>query len=386
MAYKKILKYILKYGNNLKVSFKRQKNISMENSCYVITFAGDTCLGDNDLRQLGDKRLLIRLKWRPLSFYRDVYHIVKDSDYFIVNLETVLEDRPFVEPFEGKKYIKWDNPNRTIKTLKKIGVTAVTMANNHIMDYGSELMLKTIEHIRKSGIKYLGAGKNIKEASAPIKIKIRGKRKNLKIFILNAMRASKRYKVRYGYFASKESSGVNPIGSKLRKRIAKLREDNPEALIIVCPHWQGLDYKWPNDKVKAASKKIIGSGADYIIGHGPHIMQQIEKYGSGYTAYSIGNFIFNTEGRHREMNAPPFSSILRLEFLENNKKWKVKSKFYLIVTDNLLQDYSPRPVTDAEAREAYRSLSSKANNLKEFQLNFMLNCDEKGWHLLNIGD
>lgn len=347
---------------------------------FVITIAGDTSLGDNDLNQLGNKRLLRRLRWWPAQFTRRLKPLVSKSDYFILNLETVLENEPAEEPLEGKKYLKWDNPKRTLKILRKLGVTAVTLANNHVMDYGPGLMLQTIERIKHQNIKHLGAGKDKKEASAPLILRLRGEYSKRKIYIINAMRASKRYREQYDYFACPKSPGANLIDKRLYRRISRLRKRNPDSIIIVCPHWQGLDYRWPSGRVLRIGQRFIDSGADFVIGHGAHIMQQIERYKGGFIAYSLGNFVFNTEP-WVEMEAPPYSAVARISLFEGRQGWRLGCKFYLIVTNNHKQDYKPRPVSDDEAADAYKILAAHASDPEEFTKAFKLAQDKLGWHL-----
>lgn len=349
---------------------------------FIVTLVGDTSLGDNDLNTLGDKRLLRRLKWSPCRFYKKVAPLTRQSDLFIANLETVLENEPAAEPFEGKKYLKWDQPKRTIKMLKRLGVTAVTLANNHVMDYKPELMLKTIGLIKQANIRCLGAGRDIKEASAPLKFKLKGEQDKKDIYIFSAMRASRRYRERYLYFADRESPGVNPIDKRLYRNIARLRRKKPKAIIVVCPHWQGSDYKWPRERVLKIGQRFIDSGADLVIGHGSHMMQQIEEYNGGLIAYSIGNFVFNTEGRHEEMAAPPYSAVARLLLNEDKEGWRLCCKFYLIVTDNQKQDYKALPVDRCEAQKAFSILRARASEPDEFNNSFVLDRDELGWHLV----
>lgn len=350
---------------------------------FVITFVGDTSLCDNDLHNLDDKRLLRRLKWWPSHFYRKVESLTSRSDFLIANLETVLENEPATEPFEGKKYLKWDQPRRTLKMLKRLGVSAVALANNHIMDFRAGLMLKTIRLVKEADIRYLGAGPNIKEASAPLKLKLKGEHSKKEIYIFNAMRASKRYRDRYRYFADKESPGVNPIGKRLYRSITRLRRKKPKAIIIVCPHWQGLDYRWPSKKVLRIGEKFIDSGADFVIGHGAHTIQQIERYRGSLITYSIGNFIFNTEGKdkHGRMEAPPYSVVVRLLFNEDKDNWRLRCKLYFIVTDNQKQDYKVRPVDRCEAQDAFSILKAHASDPEKFNDVFVLDKDERGWHL-----
>jgi len=196
------------------------------NKSYTISFAGDTSLGEWYIRKPGKEKLIERLDSNPLSFFEGVKPLVENSDYFILNLETVLEDSP-KSSLEGKKYPNYDNPSRTLSVLKDLGVSAVSLANNHTMDFGEKVLLKTLKRLKKGKIDSFGAGKNIKEASAPLKITLSGKKSNKNIYIFTGMRAGKRYRD-YGFFADRKKAGVSNIPEKcLSRKIARLRKKEP---------------------------------------------------------------------------------------------------------------------------------------------------------------
>ena len=150
---------------------------------FTITFAGDTSLGDWYLKNPNRKNELDRLKLDPFSFFEGVQPLVKSSDYFILNLETVLSENPTVFN-ERKSYPNFDNPDRTLSVLNKLGVSAVSLANNHTMDFGSSVLMKTKNRLKKSGIESFGAGENLKKASKPLKIKIKGEKSNINVYVL----------------------------------------------------------------------------------------------------------------------------------------------------------------------------------------------------------
>src|SRR5690625_855851 len=124
---------------------------------FTITFAGDTSLGDWYLKKPNRQKELDRLNLDPFSFFEGVQPLVKSSDYFILNLETVLTENPsnFIE---GKSYPNFDTPNRTLNVFNKLGVSAVSLANNHTMDFGSDVMLETKDRLKEAGIDSFGAG------------------------------------------------------------------------------------------------------------------------------------------------------------------------------------------------------------------------------------
>lgn len=351
---------------------------------FTITFAGDTSLGDNDLKKRRDKDILKRLENEPLSFFKGVAPLIKDADHLIINFETVLANKP-TKVFD-KNYLKWDDPVRTVKVFKEIGVTAASLANNHVMDYGPDLMLSTKDRLTKAGIACFGAGANIKEAERPLKLVLKGHYGNKNIYILNGMRASKRYWEKYHFFAGAESPGVNSLNERrIYSSIERIRKKDPEAIIIICPHWQGHDYKWANDRLVQICRGFIDKGADFVIGHGPHMMQQVEQYKSGHIVYSLGNFVFNTGGEYKKRGVPPYSLVACLEVKENKVGWSVNCKLYPILTDNRRQGFCVRPVTRNEANETYAQLTAQSVDRERFVGIFDMDIDKRGWHIYMSG-
>src|SRR5699024_3731486 len=147
---------------------------------------------------------------------------------------------------------------------------------------------------------------------------------------------------------------------------------DPESIIVVCPHWQGLDYKWASkhSRIKNRCRTFIDAGANYIFSHGTHMMNDIEQYNGGTIAYSIGNFVFNSPGRYKKLQAPPYSLIVNTEVQEDqNGQWTVKNKFYPILTDNKATNFNVRKINKQEA-------SNLNSNYEKDELGIFINNTE----------
>ncbi|MDR7855943.1 CapA family protein [Tissierella sp.] len=329
---------------------------------FVITFAGDTSLGDWYVNKTGNEDLIQRLESNPESFFNGVEPIIKNSDYFIINFETVLVDSEPTIYFPDKGYPNWDKSERLLRTLRSIGVTAVNLANNHTMDFGPEVMLKTKELLEENDFKTFGASNSLQEAEQPLKITLLGEKSLKNIYIISGLRASKLYHEKYNFFASNDKPGVNSLNfNRICEQIKKIRNEDPSSFIILFPHWQGIDYKWASESkdIHELCSKFIENGVNYIIGQGPHILNHFEKRDTGNIAYSIGNFVWNAKGRYKKLQAPPYSAIGRLQFEEKEFNWSIESRFYPIVTDNRITDYQSRPVNEQEFENLIKVLSRK---------------------------
>ncbi|MTI95321.1 MAG: DUF362 domain-containing protein [Firmicutes bacterium] len=316
---------------------------------FIITFAGDTSLGDNYIRKMKKPSLSNRLEKNPLSFFNNVHPVIKDSDYFILNFESVLADKP-KKYLEGKQFPNWDSPERTLDVFKRLGVKAVSMANNHAMDFGPSVMLETKRRFEEAGISCFGAGADHLEASKPLKITLTGKTSSVNVYVFTGMRASKRYRDDYGFFAGSNTPGVNWLGVKqIIHSIKRLRRKDPKSLIIVCPHWQGVDYRPVKPKMKKKCQQLVEAGANFVFASGTHMLSNVERWGTGIICYSIGNFVFNSSGRYAKFNAPPYSLLVRMEILETDKGWRATPVFYPIITDNASTDFHVQLLDDSSA-------------------------------------
>lgn len=278
-----------------------------------VTFCGDTSLGYSYLKNAKSKKrypeVFKRLENNPFSFFEGVAPLLKGSREVIVNLETVLSNNPG-EPIEGKEYPGFDDPNVTIAILKKLGVTAVTLANNHVMDFGEQNLVKMLDLLHTNGIATIGAGRDILEARKPYVITSEAGKK---IYIINGMRAGKRYR-EYGFFAEEKKPGVADTDfSAIEKQIKDIKSDDPGAFVMVCPHWQGIDYQDVDERRKQWCRDVIDAGADAVIAHGSHKKDEVEEYSGKKIYFSIGNFVFNSPGRYAAKEVAPFSSVVSVD-------------------------------------------------------------------------
>ncbi|MCR6094939.1 CapA family protein [Salipaludibacillus agaradhaerens] len=321
---------------------------------YNITFAGDLSIGEKYFGKEGREDLQERLYNNPLSFFNRVAHLTDNTDYLIVNLESVLVSE---EPQNSK--FNWDTTKRTIRTLEKLGVYGVNLANDQSMGLGNETMLDMREQLLANGILPFGAGKNLREAVAPLEIKLTDDLSNKKVYIFGGMPSSKKYRDEYNFFGKKDKPGINSLNTtRMAEKIKKLREQEKDSLIIVFPHFHSHSYTQVSDKEKIKEKlrSFIDAGADYIIGHGTHSLDLIEQYNNGTIYYSIGNFVYNTTGKYSQFDVLPYSGFVNLNISNKNGKWIVVPKLYPIVTDNRKTGYSVRAVRARECKSVVKKM------------------------------
>ena len=169
--------------------------------------------------------------------------------------------------------------------ILKQGIKIVSLANNHVMDYGKEGLQKLLDFLKKSEIYHCGAGTNLSQATKPLEVRIRNKKW---VFVSFA------WPLIQSVPARDNRAGVAPLDRDLMVRtIRKLREKNDE-ICVLC-HW-GYEYeKFPLPAHRTLAHVLIDTGATVIIGHHPHVIQGVEYYKGRMIAYSLGNFFLPLE-------------------------------------------------------------------------------------------
>lgn len=342
-----------------------------------LTFGGDTSLGDVHISRAAP-HLQDTLRANPEWFFEGVSPLLSGSDEIIVNLETVLSENP-VSPWEGKKrFLGWDTPTQTLRALKSIGVSVVSLANNHTMDFGWKVLDDTMSHLARSGISQVGAGGSLLESFSPHIIPYGGNGSAHKIYLFSGMQVQKSLRDDYDFYAAVDSGGVAPASQdRLCLCIRATKVADPKGLIIVMPHW-GRNYRWASKSMRSLEASFYEAGADIVIGHGAHMLQQLQATGQSATIFSLGNFVFNWAGRFDKFDAPPFGLVARLEVEPKGERvWRVNLKAYPILSNNRDTGYKPRPVTAEEFERVAEVVGSKSG--ASFSERFKAGRDERGW-------
>ena len=231
--------------------------------------------GDIGLYGKLEEKLLLE---GPSVILGDTIDVFKNADFVFGNLEGPVSDsgqrHNLPPPYPALRM----NP-KSISFLKEGGFDIVSLANNHMLDYGGEALLDTLERLDDAGILHFGAGKNEDEACAPIIANIKGIRIGFVGFHEGGAVAESD---RPGACLFNKKNAISAI-RKLRKRVD---------IVVVSFHF-GFDYfTCPSPYHIRLCRRFIDEGADLILGHHPHVPQAVEKYKNGLIAYSLGNFAF----------------------------------------------------------------------------------------------
>ena len=207
------------------------------------------------------------------------------ADISVVNNEFVYEDGE--TPLAGKTYT-FGAATENVELLKIFSADLVTLANNHVYDYGEEGLISTLDTLDDAGIPYVGAGRNLEEASAIKYFVVKGR----KIAFVSATEIEKFAK--YTKEATENSPGViKTIDTSLFCSVIAEAKANAD-YVVACVHW-GIEGK--NDfesEQRRMAEDYVKAGADVVIGGHPHRLQGVEFIEDTPVAYSLGNFWFST--------------------------------------------------------------------------------------------
>ena len=206
-------------------------------------------------------------------------HLISGADIAVANFENPAPDQPSYHT-SGTRFTA--DP-RLIGGLVKAGIDYVSIANNHIGDAGDLGILQTIANLKKRGLKYSGAGKDLAAARKPAILKAGG----TTVAILGYDAIAK------GYFAGPSETGSSQLSLKRATTDIKRARAAGADLVIVFPHW-GIEYRnKPFEAQQQLARSIIDAGADMIIGNHAHWIGAVEVYKGKPIWYALGNFVFD---------------------------------------------------------------------------------------------
>lgn len=213
--------------------------------------------------------------------YRDMFEnakFLKQPDIMFANLEGPISDKG---TNVGSKFSFRFEP-AVAAAVKDSGIDIVSFANNHVGDWSSDAFLDTLGRLGEANILFTGAGETYELAKKPTIIERDG--------------------IRVGYLGVSDvgpdwlKAGATTPGillasdPNLPKIIAEAKANVD--VLIVSAHW-GDEYKKHTARQESLAKKMIDAGANIVVGHHPHVAQDIAEYKDGLIIYSLGNFIFD---------------------------------------------------------------------------------------------
>ncbi len=208
----------------------------------------------------------------------------------VLSTATILignQEVPFSN--RGQVYVKkrWSlraDP-RTAASLTTAGFDLVTLANNHIMDYGVSALEDTLFILNQNSIAHAGAGLNLAAARKPAVLKTPDGQRIAFLAYSQTFPAE--------FWAQVNRPGTANADSQILA--ADIRNAKTQAdMVVVSFHWGEELLNYPKPYQKKFAHECIDAGASIVIGHHPHVLQGMEVYRGGLIAYSLGNFLFGS--------------------------------------------------------------------------------------------
>ena len=210
---------------------------------------------------------------------------LKASDVFLINNEFSLGSRG--APLQGKTWTFQVNPEM-LSLYDDMGVDIVSLANNHVYDYGIEGFEDTLKYLDEAGIPRVGAGMNLGEAAEGYYFVVNG----IKVGIIAASCAEKKY---FTPVATESTPGV--MGTYETDEFIKAIKaaDSQCDVLVAYVHWGTENTTKLDETQKSFAREYIDAGVDAVIGGHTHCLQGMEFYNGKPIVYSVGNFWFNSK-------------------------------------------------------------------------------------------
>lgn len=246
--------------------------------------------------------------------FLEVADRLNDADVVFGNLEGPVSDKG--RDVGGLYSFRFDP--RVVEGLNFAGFDVVSIANNHIWDWGRDALVDTVSILESGGIVAVGAGKDEERANKPAIIEVNGINLGFLAYITLYPE---------GLIARGDNPGVsNPDPENIILAVKNLREKVD--VVIVSMHW-GEEYQTrSNANQRELGRKIIDAGADLVIGHHPHVSQEVERYKDGWIVYSLGNFVFDQGFSEETMKGLVVEAMVRGGKVKNLNLYETKLNNY----------------------------------------------------------
>ncbi len=239
----------------------------------TLALAGDTMLGR------GVAEVLRADPGAPLVSPEVADHLQR-ADALVLNLECCISDRgaPFPDP---DKPFFFRAPPVAAERLAELGVDAVTLANNHALDYGADALLDTLRLLEAAGVGTVGAGEGEELARAPWRLRCGELALRLVAFSDHPA----------AFAAGPDRPGVAfaDLSSGLPTWVTDAMRPDPDGreTVLVTPHWGPNMVVEPLPKVRRAADELLAAGAALIAGHSAHVFQGV----AGRVLFDVGDFL-----------------------------------------------------------------------------------------------
>jgi poly-gamma-glutamate synthesis protein (capsule biosynthesis protein) len=232
--------------------------VPAEPEYFTLTFTGDVTPGCMP-GQFQNPKAYVGTVGDDYEFpFANLRETFEQDDFTFINLEVVLG---LNVGKQASKTFVFSGPEEYVQIMTSSSVEAVTLANNHVEDFGIEGYENTKRVLDENGVAYVEEDKTA-------------------IFVTES-----------GLTIGLYADSFDFVESDIVANITALQEQGAE--VIVCAfHWGTEGAYRHNDKQARYARCAIDAGADIVVGNHPHVLQEMEEYNGGIIFYSLGNFSF----------------------------------------------------------------------------------------------
>ncbi len=280
-------------------------------------------------------------------FFENVYDIFAEDDFTIVNLECVLTDSDTLN--SGRTYNIKGAPEYAY-ILSMGSVEAVSMGNNHRLDFGESGTKDTLKALAPTGIVHAyDTVVGIYETKG----------------------------VQIGFVSVNETSWGKGVEKLMKDGIDKLNEQDVD-IILACCHWGIERESYPTEYQQQFGRMCIDWGADLVIGHHPHVLQGVEEYQGKYIVYSLANFCFGAN--RNPVDKDTMIAQQTFYFVDGQKQEETEFRMIPCSVSSIpsRNDYKPTPAVGEEAQRII-------DRVNEYSQGFGVQFDENGYVIKAVG-
>ena len=310
----------------------------------TITCTGDFTIGEDNYHRKGKKfKDELKNHGNDINFtMQNMRSILEQDDMTLVNFEGTFTNTKHVpDSKKGNSFLFNIDPAYAY-VLPQNSIEAVSLANNHVMDHGTEGYEDTKKTLDDNGVVF-----STSEDVGTFQVK------GITIAMLSYL-CIDRYDKPVGEYSN--------LYDKVAADIATLKQQYP--LVIVSFHWGNeLDYT-PTERQKKMGHIAVDAGADLVVGHHSHRINPIEEYNGKYICYSLGNFCFAGNDKPKDMNSFVFQTRFKI-----NRDGDISNTGFRIIPIQITSvkdrnNYTPTPITDDLKIEGI--ISTLKDNGKDF--------------------
>ncbi|MBW6441203.1 CapA family protein, partial [Patescibacteria group bacterium] len=281
-------------------------------------------VGDIMLSRTVESKMIAKKDWK-YPFLKTA-EMTKEADIVFGNLETSIIAGRRIQDNE----MVFRTDPKAVAGLNYAGFNILSIANNHILNFGKAGLESTVKILDENNISHVGAGVGKEEIYKSVEKDVRGTKFVFLAFTYN----SDQRKMTSGDFYGVANMEMD----KMKELVAQASIDAD--IVIVSMH-AGIEYQtFASNFQKNFAKNAIDAGADLVIGHHPHVVQNVEKYNDGYIIYSLGNFAFD----QMWSNETRLGAVAEITFQEK----KIKNIEFIPVK---IFDYSQPVVLEGDEKE-----------------------------------